>query len=91
LRPRTQTWRWSSASAGPDVRGARHAGVVDVNNAPVEALLELPGVDATLAQRIVDVRQDINGFSSVHDLGHVLELDAHLVERLTDRAVCLPR
>ena len=75
----------------PDVRGARHAGLVDVNNAPLEALLELPGIDTALAERLLDVREEIDGFSSVDDLGHVLELDGHLVERLKDRAVCLPR
>jgi hypothetical protein len=75
----------------PDIRGARHAGLVDVNNASPKALLHLPGIDATLAERIIDVRERIDGFSSVHDMGHVLELDGHLVERLKDRAVCLPR
>jgi DNA uptake protein ComE-like DNA-binding protein len=75
----------------PDRPGAQDAGLVDVNNAPIGSLLELPGVDAALADRIVELRAQLNGFSSVHDLGGVLELDGHAVERLRDRVVFLPR
>jgi DNA uptake protein ComE-like DNA-binding protein len=62
-----------------------------VNNAPAGALLELPGVDRALADRIVAVRDEVGGFSSVDDFGSVLDLDGHAVERLRDRAVFLPR
>jgi len=75
----------------PDRPGARHAGVVDVNNAGVGALLELPGIDDGLATRIVELRAEVNGFSSVDDLGVLLDLDGHAVERLRDRVVFLPR
>jgi hypothetical protein len=43
----------------PDRPGAQAAGLVDVNNAPATALLELPGVDWALADRIVGVREEI--------------------------------
>ena len=66
----------------PDKPGAQHAGLVDVNNASLSALLKLPGIDDALATRIVEVRAEINGFSSVHDLGGMLDLDGHAVERL---------
>ncbi len=75
----------------PDRPGARHAGVVDVNNADVGALLELPGIDGALATRIVELRAEVNGFSSVHDLGGLIDLDGHAVARLRDRVVFLPR
>ena len=75
----------------PDRPGAQHAGLVDVNNAPLSALLKLPGIDDALATRIVEVRAELNGFSSVHDLGGMLDLDGHAVERLDDRVVFLPR
>jgi hypothetical protein len=75
----------------PDRPGAQHTGLVDVNNASVSALLQLPGVDDALATRIVEVRAEINGFSSVHDFGSVLDLDGHAVERLADEVVFLPR
>lgn len=75
----------------PDRSGAQDAGLVDVNNAPLSVLLGLPGVDDALATRIVEARAQINGFSSVQDLGSVLDLDAYAVERLADRVVFLPR
>jgi hypothetical protein len=75
----------------PDLPGAQHAGLVDVNNAPVAALRRLPGVDEALARRILDVRAEVNGFSSVTDLGTVLDLDGNAVERLRGRTVFLPR
>jgi DNA uptake protein ComE-like DNA-binding protein len=75
----------------PDDPEAEHAGLVDVNNAGLSALLELPGVDDALATRIVELRAELNGFSSVHELGGLLDLDGHAVERLRDRVVFLPR
>jgi DNA uptake protein ComE-like DNA-binding protein len=75
----------------PDRRGSQHAGLVDVNNAPAEILATLPGVGRELAKRIVQLRDELDGFSSVNDLGNVLDLDGHAVERLRDRVVFLPR
>jgi len=75
----------------PDRPGARSAGLVDVNNAPFEALRLLPGVDEAKAMKIVRLREELNGFASLHDLGAVLELDGHAVERLRDDTVFLPR
>jgi hypothetical protein len=75
----------------PGRLSAHAAGLVDINNASVGALLELPGIDDALATRIVEVRSQINGFSSVHDLGTLLDLDGYAVERLRDRVVFLPR
>jgi DNA uptake protein ComE-like DNA-binding protein len=75
----------------PDRPGAASAGLVDVNNAARSALELLPGVDAALADRIVALREELNGFRDVHDLGAVLELDGHAVERLRDETVFLPR
>jgi DNA uptake protein ComE-like DNA-binding protein len=39
----------------------------------------------------VQLRDELDGFSSVNDLGNVLDLDGHAVERLRDRVVFLPR
>ncbi len=66
-------------------------GLVDVNNAPAAQLETLPGVDAALAARIVTLRERIDGFESLEDLGNVLDLDGDAVERLRDHIVCLPR
>ena len=75
----------------PDLKGAVHAGLIDVNNASLSALLKLPGVDDELATRIAEVRAQVDGFSSVEDLGTTLDLDGNLVEGLRERAVFLPR
>jgi DNA uptake protein ComE-like DNA-binding protein len=75
----------------PDRPGAQAAGVVDVNSAPPNVLVELPGVDDAVASRIVEIRRELNGFSSLHELGDLLDLDGNQVERLRDRVVFLPR
>jgi DNA uptake protein ComE-like DNA-binding protein len=75
----------------PDRAGAADAGLVDINNASVTALLELPGVDGGLATRIIETRERVRGFSSLEDLGLVMDLDGDLVEGLRDKTVFLPR
>ena len=75
----------------PDREGAEPMGLVDVNNAGVTAIAELPGIDLALAERIVAAREELDGFSSPEDLGQVLDLDADLVSDLRDRTVYLPR
>jgi Helix-hairpin-helix motif len=75
----------------PDRAGAADAGLVDVNNASVTALLKLPGVDGDLATEIVETREKIGGFSSLEDCGATLDLDGGVVEGLRDKVVFLPR
>lgn len=75
----------------PDVPDAHHSGVIDLNNAGRTALTRLPGVDNELATEMLETREQIDGFSSVDDLGAQLDLDGNLVEDLRDRVVCLPR
>jgi hypothetical protein len=57
-------------------------GLVDVNSAPLAALAELPGVDV---RRMVALRAELGRFESLADLGELLDLDGHAVERLRDR------
>jgi DNA uptake protein ComE-like DNA-binding protein len=75
----------------PDRSGAVDAGLVDVNNASVTALLKLPGVGGDLATQIIEMREKLGGFSSLEDLGETLDLNGHLVEGLRDFVVFLPR
>jgi hypothetical protein len=74
----------------PDRPGAAHVGLVDVNNAPVTALLRLPGVDGELATQIVEAREEIGGFSSLEDCGAALDIDGGIVEGLRGHVVFLP-
>jgi DNA uptake protein ComE-like DNA-binding protein len=75
----------------PDRRGAHHGGLIDVNHAPARTLERLPGVDGDLARRIAAVREEIDGFASLEDMGSVLDIDAGTIEDLRERAVFLPR
>jgi hypothetical protein len=75
----------------PDLPGATHMGVVDVNHAGVDALARLPGVSDALAREISLARKDIDGFKSVEDLGVVLHLDGNAVEDLRPYVIFLPR
>lgn len=49
---------------------------VDINSADVAQLEGIPGIDAALAQAIVDYRQSYGPFASVTDLKTALGLDA---------------
>jgi competence protein ComEA len=60
------------------------SGLVDVNSASLIQLLRLPGIDGTLAGRIITVRERSGRFSSLEELGAVLALDATVVEGLRD-------
>jgi DNA uptake protein ComE-like DNA-binding protein len=75
----------------PDRPGAADAGLVDVNNASVAALMKLPGIDDQLATQVVETRAETHGFSSLEDLGATLDLDGNLVEGLRGQVVFLPR
>jgi hypothetical protein len=75
----------------PDKPGATDAGLVDINNASVTALLKLPGVDGDAATEIIEGREKVGGFSSLEDMGAALDLDAILIERLRGQVVFLPR
>jgi hypothetical protein len=74
----------------PDREGF-HGGLVDLNNAPASAIEELPGVSRELAERIVVIREEVSGFSSLDDLAHVLDLPVALVDRIRPDVVLLPR
>ena len=69
----------------------RFGGLVDVNHADENELAALPGISPATARRAVAIRERIDGFDSVLDFANVLDLPAHLVDKLHDRLVCLPR
>ena len=58
--------------------------LVDVNRATLIQLLRLPGIDGTLAGRIIAVRERVGRFSSLDELGAALALDRVVVEGLRD-------
>jgi DNA uptake protein ComE-like DNA-binding protein len=73
----------------PDIPGADDYGLVDVNHCPAAALTRLPGISADLANRIVHERDQAGGFSSVEDLGVLLDLPPATVDQIRDTAIFL--
>jgi DNA uptake protein ComE-like DNA-binding protein len=73
----------------PDIPGADDYGLVDVNHCPASALTRLPGIGAGLAGRIVSEREQAGGFSSVEDLGVLLDLPPAAVDQIRDTAIFL--
>jgi DNA uptake protein ComE-like DNA-binding protein len=71
----------------PDIAGSDGYGLVDVNHASVAALAGLPGISAEVAGEIADKRADVGGFSSVEDLGIVLDLPPGVVDQIRDLVV----
>jgi hypothetical protein len=71
--------------------GFDEGGVVDVNHAPVEDIADLPGISAATARRIVAVRAEVHGFSSLEDLGMTMDLPGDVVEDLRGRVVFIQR
>jgi len=49
---------------------AQDQGLININTAPVEVLVELDGIGETLAQRIVTYRED-NPFESIEEIMEV--------------------
>jgi hypothetical protein len=75
----------------PDVEGAYDAGLIDVNHANPETLQKLPGIDAAMAQRIVELRMNGTGFQGPDDLDMVIDLEPGMLADLSRVAVFLPR
>lgn len=59
-------------------------GLIDVNHVPGGYLLHLPGVDKPLARRIVELRKDVGGFSSVGDMEVTLDLEPGALQQAKD-------
>jgi hypothetical protein len=77
------------AGIGADVNA--FGGLVDVNSADAGEFAQVPGISVDLAQRIVDVRERIDGFDSVVDFANMLDLPPRFVDGIRDRLICLPR
>lgn len=73
----------------PDVEGADHGWLVDVNHAPAATLTTLPGVDEDIARRIVATREEVGLFSSVDDMAFVLDLPPDRTPVLRGLAVAI--
>lgn len=65
-------------------------GPVDVNTASMEELIEVLGVGVAGAKRIVQQREAVGGFRSMDEVGELLGLKPHQVERLRKQVIFTP-
>ena len=73
------------AFAAPAESKTSSAAVVDVNTAGVEELMTVPGIGASLAQRIVEFREKNGPYASVEDLLKVQGIGEKSLARFRDR------
>ncbi len=76
----------SSGSSSVKI-GATSGAKINVNTADVTELERLPGVGATLAQRLVDYRTQHGPFRNLDDLHHVQGFTTTVVEKLKDLVI----
>lgn len=58
--------------------------LVDINHASVEELMQLPGIGATKANEIVDIRKRMGGFRTINDLMCTEGIGPGVFENLKD-------
>lgn len=74
----------------PDLaRSYDDGGLVDLNAAPAEALVQFCGLDAAVAEEIVRAREHGIRFATVEDVFAFVDVAPHLWDRVRDRAVVI--
>ncbi len=63
---------------------------IDLNSAATEELLTLPGINLSGAQKLVEERTKLKGFDTFEEIGQLLNLQPHQVERLKNAAILRP-
>ena len=71
----------------PDLTGSDHCFLVDFNHAPAATLCTVRGISPGIANQIVEHRESVGDFSSVHDLVVTLDLSPYLADALQNVAV----
>lgn len=71
-----------SVSAEPNNTGETHGGPVDLNTATKRQLMDLPGIGAVTAERIILYRTERGPFRSVNDLQNVRGISKRKLEQL---------
>jgi competence protein ComEA len=66
------------------MKGYLTADKIDINTATAEHLKNIPGMDESLAQSVVDYRQANGPFSSVDDLSQVQGMDQQKIDSVKD-------
>ncbi|WP_025272853.1 hypothetical protein [Haloglycomyces albus] len=76
----------------PDLadRPVDDGGLVDVNHAPVDVLVTLPGINAAVAQHINDHVAGGNTFTDIYEMTHHIPVDTQYLHILDEYAIFLP-
>lgn len=75
----------------PDIAGEHDdGGLVDVNRVPLASLTALPGISQSLAQRIVETRQQVGGYASLDDMIGTLSLNPRDLDDASERLAFIP-
>ena len=74
----------------PDLPGSNDCHLMDFNHVPEECLAGVGGISPEMAGLIVATRQHVGPFSSINDMGLVLDLPPQAVDHLQAVAVFLP-
>ncbi|MNP50961.1 Helix-hairpin-helix motif protein [compost metagenome] len=91
--PRAPTNPSDAGPARPDSAPKQadpNSKVVDVNTATLEELVEVLGIETIGAKRIIQQRDVVGGFKSVEQIGELLGLKPHHVEKLRQLATFTP-
>ena len=75
-----------TAASREDNAAAKETETVDVNTATYEELVEILGVGVVGAKRIIQEREKIGGFRSADEIGELLGLKPHQVEKIRKTA-----
>lgn len=66
-------------------------GLIDLNSAPAHAIATACSIEASLAGRIVEARQELGSFSSLDEVFVFAEVEQSAAARIRDYALLLPR
>ena len=80
----------AAAAGGSKSHAVQNEPLIDVNNAPVDDLLTLPGITLADAERLIIERQSRLGFGSPDDIGTFLGFPPHAIQRLRERVALKP-
>lgn len=77
--------RFSADSSTGTFTAQPHSnGRLNINTATADELTMLPGIGETIAQRIVDYRQQIGAFSSIEELAQVKGIGKARIDAISD-------
>lgn len=80
----------SAPPVAPLSRTSKMGNEIDLNNAPWASLISLPYINGEAARIILEKRRYRGGFNSIEEIGILLNLQPHMVEKLRDRVVFEP-